>query len=386
MKKIIVHTFTLCVAAGLLVFAASCNKDNNKKFADAGPKFSLDKFEQELQASMEPSGAVGWAYVINQNGLFARGKAYGSARNKADGDLGFTLNKKINMASVSKYLTAIAVMQLMDERNLDITAKVADWLPPSWTPGLGVANLTFGDLLSHASGLASVNSNFSSTLCYSCLRSVIANGVVNPKTRNYLNANFALFRVLIPSLWKGLPGAPAISPVLDSASTEQLYIQYMQDKVFEPIGITGADCEPEARATSTLYYATTDGDATNGAFYNSWTSLAGGGGYFLSAMQMARVLAYYRHTEVLLSNEQRKIMEDNRFGFNLGDNTREIHGTYYSKNGSIINNGQGVVTEIAVLPNGIEVVTLFNSQGMVFAGGVTATSSAIYDAYNKSWE
>ncbi|MBS3914229.1 MAG: serine hydrolase [Bacteroidetes bacterium] len=387
------NTLNIAKKLGLLavstafLFVSACKKDP-QKIANPGPTFSLDKFETELKNSMEPSGAKAWAYIINQNGLYARGKAYGDARTTADGQLNFTLNKKINLASVSKFLTAIAVMQLLEERKININARVAPWLPPSWSRGTGVDDLTFADLLSHRSGMSSVNTNFSNTLGYTGLRTFVATGVTNPaKPRNYLNANFALFRVIIPSLWRGLPDAPDISSNLDSLTTETMYIKFMQDRVFEPIGINGANCEPEARASCTLYYANTDNNnSSNGLYYGSWTSMAGGGGYFLSSMELARVLAYFRHTEILMSKEQRQIMEENRFGFNQLDDNREIHGSYYSKNGSIINNGQGIVSEIVLFPNGIEVVTVFNTQGMVFAGGVTATSSAIYDAYNKSWE
>lgn len=387
MKKYLFLGVFGLISLSLLTVSACKKKVDDKK--SNGPEFNLDKFDTELKASMSPAGSIGWGYVIVKDGLFAKGAAFGKARNNADGNLKFTLNKKINIASVSKWLTAIAAMQLLERRGLTINDKIITWLPPAWTTGPGVNNLTFGQLLGHTSGLSSANTQFATTLGWAGLRRMIDTGVTQPTTYNYLNANFALFRILIPSLWKGLDDAPAISGVLDSATTENVYIQYMQEHVFEPIGLTGIDCEPEARGVETLYYRTSDLEIGNGVFYNSWKSICGGGGYFITTMELARVLAYYRHTETIISKESRKVMEDNRFGYNRADGTRQIHGSYFAKNGSISTasvNGQGVLAEIACLPNGIEVVVVFNTQGMIFAGAQTSSENAIFDAYNKAWE
>lgn len=371
-----------------VILITSCKKTSANKVADNGPAFSLDKFDAELKASIAPSGAVGWTYIINQNGLFAKGGGFGKMRNTADGPRNMTVNSKINLASVSKFITAIGVMQLLERRNMDPSAKIGPWLPASWSQGTGVSSISFSELLTHNSGLNSSNTNFPQTLCYSCLRSVISQGVTKPlKPNDYLNANYALFRILIPSLWRGLDDAPNISPILDSAATENLYIQYMQEKVFEPVGLTNIDCEPETRSVSTMYYMTSDGDVTPGVWFGSWKSLSGGGGFYMTAMELARLLAYYRHTEVLMPKSQRTIMDNMRFGFERVDPDRELHGTYLPKNGSISDgNGRGVVTQLVLFPNGIEVIVMFNSQNMVFAGGETSIRRAIYDAYNKSWQ
>lgn len=375
---------SILFATLILFWTSSCKKEiGDKQYA--GPNFDLDAFDANLKASLQPAGGIGWGYVISQNGLFMRGGAFGKARNTADGDVPFTINKKINMASVSKWFTAIAVMQLLEAKGLSKESPIAPFLPPLWNRGPGVVSLKFGDLLGHTSGLSSYNTNFSQTLSWSGLRRMIDTGVVRPQNYQYLNTNFALFRVIIPAMWKGMPGAPNIG-MLDSASSQQLYIQYMQEKIFEPIGIVGVDCEDEARSVATMYYATSDLQAIGGTYYGNWTPWCGGGGFFMSTMQLAKTLAYYRHTELLLSKNSRQIMEDNRYGYERKDNGREIHGNYLPKNGSISNgNGQGVLTQLVCFPNGIEVAVTFNTQGMTFAGGVTNLRIAIYDAYNKSW-
>lgn len=386
MKKYFYPILFMGFMLALGLQTASCNKDKKKKVAGNVPVFSLDSFENQLKTSFGPSGAIGWSYAIVKDGLYARGNAYGKARNNADGSRSFTLNRKINIASVSKFLTAVAVMQLLDARGLTPESKINNWLPPSWNKGPGVSEITFGDLLGHTSGLSSYNTQFSKTLGYTGLQLMIDSGKIRSTNYNYLNANFAIFRVLIPSLWKGLDGAPTIG-LLDSATTENVYLQYMREKVFEPIGLNNIDCEAEWRSIATLYYATTDLEVGNGSFYGSWSSIAGGGGYYMTTMELAAVLAYFRHSEILLKKEQRQIMEANRYGMDRVDEAREIHGNYYGKNGSISDGaGRGTYEQIVMFPNGIEVVVMFNTQGMVFAGGEQNIRRAIYDAYNKSWK
>ncbi len=370
----------------LAICFIACKKEPVSTIQYGGPKFNLDKFNENLKSSLEPAGSIGWAYVISQNGLFMKGGGFGKARNTADGDLPFTINKKINIASVTKWLTAIAVMQLLESKGLNENSNIAPFLPPLWNKGPNVANLKFGELLGHTSGLSSYNTNFSRTLTWSGLQRMIDTGVVRNKNYQYLNSNFALFRIIIPAMWKGMPGAPAIGQI-DSAASERYYIEYMQKNIFEPIGLQNISCEDEARDIATMYYAASNLQSVSGVNYGSWTSMAGGGGFYMSTMELAKVLAYYKHTEILISKNSRTIMETNRYGYERQDNSLEVHGTYLPKNGSIANTlGQGVLTQIVSFPNGVEATVVFNTQGLVFANGQTNIRIALYDAYNKSWE
>ena len=105
----------------------------------------------------------------------------------------------------------------------------------------------------------------------------------------------------------------------------------------------------------------------------------------MTTYELATVLSYFQHTQTLLSNEKKEVMKSNRFGMDQEDDAYEQHGSYYGKNGSIIGGGQGTYEQILMFPNGIEVVVMFNTQGMVFAGGEKIISRAVFDAYNKSW-
>lgn len=387
-------TKTITIATLLIGFTACEEETDLGGPTDVIPNpastivFSMDKFEENLNNYVNANGnsPVGWAYTISKDGNLARSQAFGKARTSVDGALDFTLNKEINVASVTKFYTAIGVMQLLEANNLTIDAYIEPWLPASWTKGPGVNNLTFKDLLKHRSGLESTNNNFDTTLGYEGLKTCIATGVINPKNRNYLNVNFALFRVLIPSLWSAISNN-AINIESDQ-NTQFMYLLYMQLHIFDRLDLPQVDCSPESRETATLYYNVND-PITNGEgrFYGSWNNKAGGGGYFMSVIEMAKVNAYFEHTEVLVTNEIRETMKQHRIGMSLLSN-KEERGNYYGHGGSIGTSGlasQGVRTHIAMFPiNGIDCVVVMNCQGTTFETG-TSLQGMIYDAYNAAW-
>ncbi|HEY0741679.1 MAG TPA: serine hydrolase [Chryseosolibacter sp.] len=386
------------VIGALCFFFSACDDNEPLGVNSAAPVFNIEVFEQLVADRINGLGngnvPIGWAYVINKDGQYYSSDAFGKARTAADpAAIDFSENKTLNVASVSKFFTAIAVMQLLEERNLSLNAFVSPWLPPSFIQGAGpgivngnTPGLTFRDLLTHKSGLQSVNTNFPGTLCYTCMDNVIATGATGDKSqRNYLNVNFSLFRVIIPALWRGLPGGPPANEELTDANTQARYLEYMQKNVFTPSGVSSADCIGESPSVATIYYNANDVNAT-GMPYGDWTALAGGGGYYLSAIEIAKVLAHFENTETLVSNETRTLMRENRIGFDMPNSERERHGEYFGKNGSIVNNGKGVLLQTLSYPiNHVELVVVMNTQGINFPNG-NSLSDLMHRAYNDAWQ
>jgi len=382
---------TLGVSILLLIFCSSCDEDPiSDQLQTNAPIFNVDLFEQNIieYVNANNNSPIGWAYTISEQGDLSKYNAYGQARTSIDDAVNFTVNKEINTASVTKFYTAIAVMQLLEANNLTIEDDIAPWLPASWIKGTGVDSLSFKDLLKHESGLESTNNNFDTTLGYQGLKDCIETGVINSKSRNYLNVNFALFRVLIPSLWDAVDNTNAID-IENDANTQFMYLLYMQENIFDRLELPLVGCVPEDRSIATLYYNVNDiNTQTNGQFYSSWNNKSGGGGYFMSAAEMAAVNAYFEHTEVLVSESQRAIMKEHRLGMDTEDVSHETRGSYYGKGGSIGTGGdasQGVRTHIAMFPNGVDCVVVMNAQGVTFTG-TTSLREMIYNAYNNAWE
>jgi len=388
----------LCLLALVIFVLVASNSFDNPKDVKVAPYFDIALFEKNIIENVNFGGdsPIGWAYVIGSQGKLARSGAFGFARLPVDGELGFNTDKKINIASITKFLTAIAAMQLIYANNLTLNSPIEPWLPASWVRGPGVNSLTFGDLLNHRSGLESVNSNFDSTLSYQALKNCIRRGVVRPKERAYLNVNFGLFRVLIPSLWNANPNHATINILakpgdIDIESdeiTQFAYLLYMNQHVFMRCGLSDINATPEAKNVSTLYYNISDlQNNRNGLYYEDWTHIVGGGGYFMTARELGAVLAYYQHTESLLPNNIKEIMKNARIGFNL-QSSLETRGNYYNHDGSIILNGQGVLGGVTIFPNGIECVVIMNSQGVTFndpLDGSNLLRNAVYHAYNNAW-
>ncbi len=377
-----------------LLSLGSCETDDSiTDIQTNSPVFNLDLFEQNVINYVNAGGntPVGWSYTISVNGQLNRSNAYGQARTSVDGALDFSLNKEINVASISKFYTAIAVMQLLEANNLTIEDKIAEWLPSSWPQGPGVSELRFKDLLTHRSGLESTNTNFNTTLGYQGLAVCIRTGAINSKNYRYRNVNFALFRVLIPSLWSAVDTTNAID-IENDINTQFMYLLYMQENIFDKLSLPLVGCVPEDSNIATLYYnVNAPSNTTTGEFYGSWNHIAGGGGYFMTPIEMAKVIAFFEHTEVLVTEDQRDVMKLHRIGMDRANPTNEIHGNYYGKNGSIGTSddptiSKGVLTQMVMFPiNGVDCTVVMNCQGVILNNNANL-KQMIYEAYNDAWE
>jgi len=119
-----------------------------------------------------------------------------------------TPQRSSNVASLSKVLTTVALLQALERRKLTIDNKIAPFLYPDWSQGPSVEEITFKDLLTHRSGFRGAldpsDSHYpdcGSTL-YSNLKAQIAFGI-EPADRQvplYCNSNIGLIRELLPQL------------------------------------------------------------------------------------------------------------------------------------------------------------------------------------------
>lgn len=369
----------------LLVFSA-CEKPliNDLPLKNPGPAFSLDQLELNLQAELD-NKCVGYAYTIGQNGTMVRNHTYGMAKTNADGPSEpMSIDHRIYMASVSKTITAATAMSLIDELGLAIDDSIAPYLPPHWKKGPGVKSLTFKDLLTHKSGLPGEGASYNS------LKSYIAQGL-GPKTYNYANSNFALFRILIPYMAGAIPAGTKSDSALDLATAEA-YVKIVNERVFGPAQVQKATCYPPRTNIALLYRFPYDG--LPGGNPGDRTQLAGGGGWYISARELGSVIAYLEYSEAILSMEAREIMKQNFLGYEEGASTSnsDDHGTYWMKNGGFTIDGEepsrGVKTVICDFPYGIQVALVINSNNDEPAGSATQHPhmyTLMRDAYDEAW-
>jgi CubicO group peptidase (beta-lactamase class C family) len=373
-------TWILIAITGFVLTA--CNED--PVIVSNDKTFNVDKFEQNIRAALDGQ-AVGYAFAININGQLAKSGDSGFARIQMDGQEMQSASKRMNIASITKTITAVAVLQLLERRGLTVDSLIAPWLPSSWILGPGVDSLTFRSLLTHRSGLNSADSNFFGTLTFSALRDSISTGVVNPKTYNYRNMNYALFRVIIPALWKGLPGAPGIGEINEAAATF-FYRLYVQQEIMDKIGVMNADCINPPGIQPTLFY--TAGTNAPGINFGDWTAICGGGGWYLSAIDLAAFMAHIRYNNSILSQANRNLMEQLYLGWSESNKMNGIKGEYYNHGGSITQSSASTGSSgsmrglIVKYPNNVEAVLLINSN---IASGVSIRV-IMRDAYDNAWE
>lgn len=122
---------------------------------------------------------------------------------------------RYEIASLTKNVVAVSTMKLLRLRGLTVNTPVGPYLPADWTRGSGfrakdAKKVTFGQLLTHTSGIQqAMKTAACEDVCrndWDGLRALVMVGVVPQSPRVYKNANYALLRVLDARLWKAAGG------------------------------------------------------------------------------------------------------------------------------------------------------------------------------------
>lgn len=363
--------------------------------------FDLDLFEQNIKEELKAL-TTGYAYSISQNGQQVSEYFLPSGFAISAGDGGpvpFTATREVNIASVMKPITAAAVLQLIEKHPnpaVTVDSLIADFLPPNWEVGPGSDELTFRDLLSQQSGLpdydvadpfqpctqAEMNAGPEMRLCG--LRQMIKLGPSPIKSSGltvpvaYKNQNFAMMKALLPRLWGVNPNPPNEPGFLSYASILLYYINFI---LFEPMNIgqdnlvSGVTNEPNP----TLLY-----DAANqpepGVDAGNWNDLLGGGGLWMTTVDMNAFLAHRLYNNDVLLPSTRQIMNDGLLGWRRVSGTPGPgstagdplvigqKGVYLTHDGLLqyfcINNDPdfcGVETAIMAFPNNVEIAISINN-------------------------
>ena len=303
----------------------------------------------------------------------------------------------MNIGSVSKTLTAIAVLQLITAdapRIKDLTLKtpIANFLYPGWTLGPYVGQITFGELLTHHSGFGVQPATLTSPAqcvgfntpvdTYDEVKTLVANGLgpntVLPSVPCYQNANFALLRELLPGLYYGSNKNPISQdsdiddmqcPVkLDvapcsprSVASSKLYIDYVNKNVFNRFGLPNQNCA-SAGTSEILTYPFPP--LPPGYDWGDYTAICGAGGWSLKASDLFTVINDLATGNTLLTpGEKLQMTSPNCLGWDCA-----VNGTcpdpYVCKNGGehfVNNQGQFYYNTYAGILKCVPVVVYVNS-------------------------
>jgi CubicO group peptidase (beta-lactamase class C family) len=353
---------------GLLLLLGLVVNSCRKADEDVTPVKQLtwfDYFGKALDDSLKAK-KVGYGFVILEKGEVRASGSGGlkSRTSEPEGEKAFTLDTKMHIASMSKTIATMAFLHLAAEKGLKTTDKIAPYLPPAWLKGDNIGQITFRDLMTHRSGIIGlgnncVNGSFSENI-WSGFKQLVQQGV---KTANrgiycYQNANFGLFRVLIPGIlgyqFTGNDGT-------DDLQTQQRYIEYVQKTVFEKVGLTTIIAnQPAGDPTYAYNYPYTGQTGWNPG---NFTSTVGAYGWHLTPAEAGKLFATVLSTtdQRVLTTAWKDTLFNNRLG-NFGGTTNDgaisYHdGWWYLK----LAQYQGIRTIWMKFPNDVMAVLFVNA-------------------------
>ncbi|MGB3471503.1 MAG: serine hydrolase domain-containing protein [Erythrobacter sp.] len=243
---------------------------------------------------------VGYAFALGTHSEVTG--AGGFARTAADGrQMEFTAETPMIVASVSKWITAIGTMAVLQEQSLSIHEPIGQYFPEDWDVDPSVASITFAQLITQTSGVRAFGNgpkpyadlkefftqNVDPRASGGCenLQGSSATVAIAPQSKGYCytNYNSELLRILLPKV------ADA-NLLLDGEVPGQTYARaferLIQRKVFQPLDVD-ATCNPEGKAYALSYiYPGNQPGKDWGQSYDR----CGSGGWYISAVGLARLL------------------------------------------------------------------------------------------------
>jgi CubicO group peptidase (beta-lactamase class C family) len=364
-----------------------------------GRTFKSRTFAQNIRAALD-GNCVGYGFAINRNGALARKGAGGFRQisTNAANNLNMGSGRRMHTASVTKTLTATAVIKAMADVGISATAKVRNYLPSAWDVHTDFNSLEISDLLLHRSGFNLAASDPH----YATLRDTMENrtnrdATLHPDTFFYDNRNFALFRLILPYMV-----CPQIMANVEAEgwaagdyhgavdlATQDNYKFLMRHYVFNPLGMQRMDCRPDPENDSrTMCYLWPGPIPSVSQDGGDKSDEAGSEGWVMSARQLAKFLRMRRYSDSFLPPDLRAEMDDNdnQFGWLTieGDEGTYLRhgGAYGTCTGGTLGRGSGPLrTCIMQFPIQVEAAVMVNS----FVGACANLDRIVADAFDAAY-
>jgi CubicO group peptidase (beta-lactamase class C family) len=356
------------VALGAVALAVSCTSGSRAGPGAAGPAatrppvpagsvgracassacISLSRLASSIDTQLK-GNVVGYVALVGQSQVVASGLA----RTAADPPkLAMGPNVMVNVASVGKMFTTIAVLKSLARHHLSIDSRIWPFLPPDWVKGPGIDTITFRELLTHRAGFRLDSGRVFET--DDAAREQVRQGIqqIDKQVADYNNINFTIFRDMLPFM----EGVPDPGPAGRAAAATRFFISYVQRQVFDPVGVKDATCAP-VRSAMLMYPPPYAGTAP-GSPASVGPSACSGGGWFMRPASMRRVLNGLISGS-LLSSSQRQQMDDNCLGWDCSGSGQAGYRGKYGGGGDP--GSAGLQTFFGILAGTIPVVIATNS-------------------------
>jgi CubicO group peptidase (beta-lactamase class C family) len=310
------------------------------------------QWDQVFQKALAKS--MGYSYFVMHGGqVIAQGVDY--ARASQDPPLEtWTADTRINLASVSKSVTAVAVMKLLSDYGHSVDDPFYPLVKSQFpSVGPGVDKVTIRNLLEMKSGMVADGTLYPANI-WTFLSTYLKAQNVPPSAPGnieaYSNTNFTILQALIDCV----TGHGGQNP--------DYYVTYVSQKVLTPMGINlgafNATAEPTNSATLSYNGAS---DTIHGQYWGSMACVAAGG-WITSARELAKFQAGVRNNTILSPNAT-QLMLNGQLGWYKYDG---IYGQYFHHNGGLLNGltpAQGLATGLIRFTDGYDALLLVNSWG-----------------------
>lgn len=291
----------------------------------------------------------------------------GQARTSVDGSLAMLPSYTMDIASVSKTMTATAILQLLNDGNIPVDTPIWPFIYYDWTLGPNVEQITFKDLLTHTSGFGQLPNGQCGNISevnYQGVEADVAMGVEasNIGVPDYGNCNFALLRELMPALMRmDLLGYTNGQARANQSSA--LYINYMNSHVYAPVGVSPVSCTPPPAGVNQILDYPFPAGSNPGFNWDDWSLRCGSGGWQLSANDIFAVVNSLATNTTLLTSAEKTQMFSESLGWDSAVRP-DCPSPYVCKNGDL-NNGSNPLyalwTYAGILNCNVPVVVMVNS-------------------------
>ena len=155
---------------------------------------SLSRLARSIDSQLRGK-TVGYVALVGPSKVVSSGLARTAANPPK---LAMGPDVMVNVASVGKMFTTIAVLQSLARHHRSIDSRIWPFLPPDWVKGPGIDTVTFAELLTHRAGF-----RLDSGLVFqtgNAAREQISHGIqqVDKQVADYNNIDFTIFRDMLP--------------------------------------------------------------------------------------------------------------------------------------------------------------------------------------------
>jgi CubicO group peptidase (beta-lactamase class C family) len=313
--------------------------------SEIGPH-DFNKWSDYIHKQCDGKLPGGYAFeVLHQGKIVAKG-AEGWARapwQPSDPSVKWTLDKPMGVASVSKTITAVALLKLWEETNQKFSLDDPFWphiksICP--TASADVKKVTIRELLCHKSGFKQMDSYENPK----DLEKLLTRPLAFPPGTHYAydNNNFYIARLVLEQI----------------GHVE--YTPYVKQHVLKPMGITRMETHFQAQQPTCGYGKP---GSTRPGFPFDWNcdAKAGAAGWYASVADMGRFLNGLRDHKVL-SPQTTDMMYKGLLGWDISEPGWEKNGGWFWDEGSAPGSRAGAFcSSIFHFPDDVDAVMLMNS-------------------------